>query len=79
MTTANIAAGEQAESLPAVDECADPIGGLLAMAHELVSDETRAELAKLPADYFEHFRHYAHPLTCEPEPDSKREPPPALR
>lgn len=71
MTTANIAASAQAESLPSVDECADPIGGLLAMACELVSDETRDEIAKLPADYFEHFRHYAYPLAREREPNSK--------
>lgn len=77
MTTANIAAGEQAEALPVVDECADPIGGLLAMARELASDETREELAKLPADYFERFRHYAaHPLAWKP--DQEREPPSAL-
>lgn len=48
----------------------NPIDGLLAMAEELVSDETREAMAKLPADYFERFRHYAYAPPWERKSDA---------
>ena len=49
----------------------NPIDGLLAMAEELVSDETREVMAKLPADYFERFRYYAYAPPWEQKPGAE--------
>lgn len=49
----------------------NPIDGLLAMAEELVSDETHEVMAKLPADYFERFRHYAYAPPWERKADAE--------
>ncbi len=49
----------------------NPIDGLLAMAEEAVSDETREAMAKLPSDYFERFRHYAYAPPWERKADTE--------
>lgn len=71
MTTSNADTGARAEAERCADERLNPIDGLLAMAEELVSDETRDVLAKLPADYFERFRYYAYAPPWERESDTE--------
>jgi len=71
MTTTAVDPFDRAQAGDDGGERLNPIDGLIEIGRTVQSEETRAELAKLPSDYFERFRYYANAPTRERGSDSE--------